>query len=360
MMFQANESIKASLSHLKPYSLDSNAESRELAITAKLSLQLFEVARFYNSKERDSIIEQADRFARQAVEKGGGFKAEQYQIIAKGSKAAYIIAASDKALATTSLIECRQAIDELGQLNPDDDSLQIDRTRIRRWLGKLKTPFEAASLRQESIDLLEQLAQKQNQRNHEDTLTRRLIAVNRTYQGLAYASAGKMGLAEATLGTAIAEMQQLIKKKPAYAKIRADLAETYVQLGNLLNRQQRSAEAYGKFESAIEAFQQLVTLDRHQASAIRRSAAIHQRLAKYHKKDGNMPESGTHFEASVKAYERLFSLDPLYHSKRDFQVFRKMIDSAANHYAETENKKRSSEYLTMSNEFVAEHPQMFQ
>ena len=359
MMFQANESIKASLSHLKPYSLDSNAESRELAITAKLSLQLFEVARFYNSKERDSIIEQADRFARQAVEKGGGYKAERHQIIAKGSKAAYIIAASDKALATTSLIECRQAIDELCQQHPGKDDLQIDRTRIRRWIGKLQ-PLEAASLRQESIDILEQLSQRQNLRNRQDILTRRLIALNRTYQGLAYATAGKNELAEATLETAITEMQQLIKKKPAYSQIRADLAETYVQLGNLLKRQQRSAGAYGKFESAIEAFQQLVTLDRHQASAIRRSAAIHQRLAKYHKKDGNMPESGTHFEASVKAYERLFSLDPLYHSKRDFQVFRKMIDSAANHYAETENKKRSSEYLTMSNEFVAEHPQMFQ
>ena len=242
----------------------------------------------------------------------------------------------------------------------DDDSLQIDRTRIRRWLGKLKTPFEAASLRQESIDLLEQLAQKQNQRNQEDTLTRRLIAVNRTYQGLAYASAGKKELAEVTLEKAIAEMQQLIKKKPSYAKIKADLAETFVQLGNLLKRQQRSAESYGKFESAIEVFQQMVALDRHQASAIRRSAAIHQRLAKYHKKDGNMSESGTHFEASVKAYERLFNLDPLYQSDKDFRVFRKMIDSTANHYAETENEKRSSDYLTMSNEFVAKHPQKFQ
>ena len=73
-----------------------------------------------------------------------------------------------------------------------------------------------------------------------------------------------------------------------------------------------------------------------------------------------MPESGTHFEASVKAYERLFNLDPLYQSDKDFRVFRKMIDSTANHYAETENEKRSSDYLTMSNEFVAKHPQKFQ
>lgn len=355
MMFQADNSIRTSLDHLKPFLNLPDTTERELTIAATLTAQQYEVAKFYRRKERAAIAEESLDFATRAVDANGGVDAKKQLIMAQAN----VALENNSESKIETLENCVTAIDDLCLENPQNLELQSERARVRRSLGKAQASL-AAILRAESIEILEELARKEFERNGSNVLTRRAIAVNRTWLAAAYVNAKQHDLATQTFELAISELESLVRDIPAFAKPRMDLAETQVMLGNYLMKQNQKPDAIKKFESAISTFENLIAIDRHQTGAIRRSSMVSQQLAKIYAEQGDNDVADRHFETTVDSFKRLFDLNPRYFGKFDLQNFRSILKAAADHHIRTGDADRADTFRSMSSEFVAKHAASFE